>query len=273
LRQVLVNLIGNAIKFTEQGEVDLAVSVENKQDDALRLRFVIRDTGIGMSKLELGGLFQAFTQANVSTTRKYGGTGLGLAISSQLVALLGGEIEVESEEGKGSTFSFTAGFRVTSPAISSCGGLDEQAGLAGEALHEEVVLNVPQNQPLHILLAEDNVVNQKLAVRILEKHGHVVAVANNGKEALDMLVHEHSFDLVLMDVQMPILDGLDATQRIRQQEVSTKRHVPIVAMTANAMAEDREACLEAGMDDYLSKPIRLPELLGAIARLNAADVD
>jgi signal transduction histidine kinase/CheY-like chemotaxis protein len=268
LRQVLVNLIGNAIKFTEQGEVVLTLSVVDRQDQHVRLRFEVRDTGIGISKSEQDRLFQAFTQANASTTRKYGGTGLGLAISSRLVALMGGEVGVESEVGTGSIFSFTARFGLHTLPLSA--SRDFEQSMEQKGAGTELV----SIQPLRILLAEDNVVNQKLAVRLLEKQGHTVAIANDGKEALDMLSgddRDNRYDLVLMVVMMPIVDGLEATRLIRKKELASKRHIPIVAMTANAIKGDREACLEAGMDDYLSKPIRLAELLNIIVRLKGED--
>lgn len=246
LRQVVVNLVGNALKFTEKGEVAVTVTPESLTAHQAELHFAIRDTGIGIPADKASLIFDAFSQADTSTTRRYGGTGLGLAISSQLVKKMGGRIWVESELGKGSTFHFTARFglgRVQTP-------------------HQE---SAPASEwkpvgPLRILLVEDSLVNQKLATRILEKQGHAVVVAGTGREGLEILKRE-PFDLVLMDVQMPDMDGLEATAAVRQNERQTGGHVPIIAMTAFAMKGDRERCLEAGMDGYLSKPIQGDELL------------
>ncbi|NLY01306.1 MAG: response regulator [Rhodopirellula sp.] len=389
LGQILLNLVGNALKFTEAGEVVLEVNCESRTDSEAVLRFVVRDTGIGLSEDALTKIFEAFTQADASTTRKYGGTGLGLAISSRLVALMDGRLWAQSKVGEGSVFQFVARFKL---ATAKPGGrpsikpavvrearvliVDDNAtnrlilqemtrnwgmhpiavSSAHEAIsvlrkaHEEkarvplvlsdvnmpdvdgltltkwiredsqladtavIVLTsgahpedlkrctelkvaahlmkpVKQSEllgaiemslgaavsvdadlethrgeskqprlPLHVLLAEDSLVNQKLAVGLLEKHGHSVTIANNGKEAIAALASQ-SFDAVLMDVEMPEMDGLEATAVIRVKERQTGTHVPIIAMTAHAMKGDRERCLEAGMDDYVSKPIRAQQLL------------
>ncbi len=399
LRQILVNLAGNAIKFTETGEVVLSVEVESRTEESALLHFAVRDTGIGIPPARQGQIFEAFSQADSSTTRKYGGTGLGLTISTQLVAAMGGRIWVESEVGKGSVFHFTArlgigealpsrtydldlsGLRVLvvddnatnrrilqevlmqwgmEPTLVEGGAeaitamelaqtehhpyrlvlLDQMmpemdgftlaerikdrpelaqsvlmmlssAGrpadsahcreiglsayltkpfkqselldtilttLAGEASPESRCVPPPTapfsaNAPtlLRILLAEDNAVNQRLAVRVLEKQGHEVIVAGNGWAALDAWQASQggpaSFDLVLMDIQMPEMDGFEATIAIRSREAILSGHVPIVAMTAHAMKGDRERCLDAGMDDYLSKPLQFQKLLEVIARL------
>ncbi len=394
LRQVIVNLIGNAIKFTEEGEIGLRISLESRSGNEAVLQFAVSDTGIGISADKLRTIFVAFEQADASTTRKYGGTGLGLAICSQLVQLMGGDIVAESDEGQGSTFYFTVPFQVLAapsvkrlrtalprlagvpvlvvddnatnrrilkemltnwgmkPAVAESGPLAlealsraDKAGkpfalvlldammpdMDGFAVAEHITkdpryasatimmlssadrtedaarcrqlglaryLTKPVTQSdvfdaialalqisllraeekrgapamlLHangrpcrgILLAEDNAVNQRLAVRILEKQGHVVVVADNGKQALEALERE-PFDLVLMDVQMPQMGGFEATAAIRQRERATGRHLPIVAMTAHAMKGDRERCLEAGMDAYVSKPIDARLLLRTI---------
>lgn len=385
LRQVLVNLVGNAIKFTEEGEVLLDVSLQSQDEKRTTLKFSVRDTGIGIPKNKLETIFEAFEQADTSMTRRYGGTGLGLAISARLVELMGGGFEVQSEEGVGSTFSFTATFQVVSDAErlhsvppASIGGtkvlvvddnttnrriLEEMLGnwdmkptcvpsasaaldsiqeaqrdeapfgliltdvnmpaMDGFQLAEEVknhpelgstvimmltsgdrpgdvarceelgaaaylmkpikqselfdaivsalgIVNPEEDgesqkrqldriPPLRILLAEDSLANQKLAVGVLEKWGHSVSVANNGREAVAALSAQ-DFDVVLMDIQMPEMDGLQATQAIRAAEEGTNRHTTIVAMTAHAMKGDRERCLEAGMDSYISKPVRAPLL-------------
>ena len=405
LRQVIVNLVGNAIKFTSHGEVVVTVRPEPEIgpigpigpiSDQARLRFEVRDTGIGIPPDKLASVFQPFEQGDRSTTRRYGGTGLGLAISSQLVELMGGRIQAQSTMGKGSTFSFTvrletpsappvevepvqppvslAGMRVLAvddhatnrriledvltgwkmrPTV--CSTADEafaeaQRGLSAGDPYPLVLLDAhmpdvdgfmlarqfqqaPQlgavlvmltsagqvedvvhcrelgieayllkpikqsdllatlltaldasrrqvRQPvesaspstdgrsLRVLLAEDNVVNQKLGLRLLEKRGHAVVVVNNGREALEALARER-FDVVLMDVQMPEMDGLEATAAIRQQEQATGRHLPILAMTAHAMKGDREVCLKAGMDGYVAKPIQPRELYDAIERVTA----
>jgi PAS domain S-box-containing protein len=394
LRQVLVNLVGNAVKFTDAGEVGVHVSVESASADGLVLRFAVRDTGIGIPKEKQSLIFEAFTQADGSTTRRFGGTGLGLAISTQLVSLMGGSLTVESVPGSGSTFSFAVPFgRAQAPAAET-GAAAADADLAG--IHALVVDDNPTNRrilveylrrwemraaeahdvatalemlvqgptggdrfdlilsdvhmpevdgfefaarvlggvgsdpprfvlvtsaarpgdgarcrevgvsgymlkpilpaelreelqrvfaqapapaaaapasgapvtgrTLRILLAEDNRVNQTVAVAMLSKRGHEVRVAANGVQVLEML-GDQAFDLVLMDVQMPEMDGLDATRAIRRGEGGTNPRVPIVAMTAHAMAGDRERCLEAGMDDYVSKPINPTALYEAMARV------
>ena len=392
LRQVLINLVGNAIKFTQIGEVALKVSTESSYENGQILHFAVSDTGIGIPKNKLQLIFDPFSQADTSTTRNYGGTGLGLTISSRLVKMMGGDIWVESEVGRGSQFHFTArlasaaprqapvetqtplealrGVRVLvvddnrtnlrvldamlkrwemKPVLAEGGEAALQQlksaydsgqsfalilsdmhmpGMSGfdfiekvrqlpqssaltimmltsagsrsdierckelrvasyllkpirqSELREAVNLvlsqhnkNSPAGAPvkiwpsstnaasvsLRILLAEDNVVNQKLATRLLEKRGHSVVVANNGKEAIEMLERE-SFDLVFMDMQMPVMSGADATAAIRAKEASTSVRLPIVALTAHAMKGDREKCLAAGMDGYLAKPIQAHEL-------------
>jgi signal transduction histidine kinase/DNA-binding response OmpR family regulator len=393
LRQVIVNLAGNAIKFTERGEVGIKVGVDSREQDRAELHFRVRDTGIGIASDKQKVIFDAFSQADASTTRKFGGTGLGLTISARLVGMMGGRIWVESEPGKGSCFHFTvpvtvsetgtraqsltlaelAGMRTLvvddnltnrrilgsmldswglEPVVVSSGAealealedarlaaqpfalaladvcipemdgftLVEQirqravlggttimlltsAGQRGDAARcrqlgiaaylvkpveqselLDAILNALAAKPqpgersalvtrhslregvrrLQILLAEDNAVNQRLAFRLLEKRGHSVAVASNGREVLELL-EKQGFDLVLMDVQMPEMDGLEATAAIRSQENGA--HIPIIAMTAHAIAGDRERCLAAGMDGYVSKPIRANELFEAIEGL------
>jgi PAS domain S-box-containing protein len=260
LRQVIVNLVGNAVKFTEQGHVEVGVALVNAGQGreahapcppGVWLRFEVRDTGIGIRTEDLEGIFRPFEQADSSMTRRYGGTGLGLSICRRLVELMGGVIEVRSARGQGSTFSFTVPFGVHDGAITS----PESGG--------EVPLPPP---PLRVLLAEDNAINQKMIRCLLEERGYQVTLAENGREALESFLSS-GFELVLMDIQMPEMDGLAATAAIRAREQGTGRHVPIIGLTAHAMKGTREKCLEAGMDDHVSKPIRFPELLGAIARL------
>jgi len=406
LRQVIINLVGNAIKFTEQGEIAVKVQIESQNGTDCILRFTVSDTGIGIPEDKRELIFAPFSQADTSTTRKYGGTGLGLTISTRLVEMMGGKLWVESEEGRGSQFHFTvllgaanskdtkigaiappeilrgvkvllvddnrtnrrilegmlgrwemkttsvedgeAALRHLSAArdarepygliltdmhmpkmdgftliekirqrpelatatimmLTSAGHRGDAArclelGVAAYLLKpirqselREAIARVLGAHPqegaislitrfslqdardpsafLRVLLAEDNAVNQRLAVRLLEKRGHRVAVAGNGREALDALEKE-KFDLVFMDVQMPELDGLEATAIIREREKSSGRHQPIIALTAHAMKGDREKCLAAGMDGYLTKPIRpqeLEEILEEyVTRLSAA---
>jgi PAS domain S-box-containing protein len=392
LRQVIVNLVGNAIKFTERGEVVASVETEAREEGELTLRFLVTDTGIGIPREKLGMIFEAFTQADSSTTRQYGGTGLGLSISAQLVRMMGGQVSVESEPGCGSRFRFTARFGLPgrrvprTPAMRTLRGLrvlvvDDNAtnrrileellsqwrmkpkAVAGarEALAEleraararrpyalvlldgnmpgmdgfglaaairrrprvarasvmmltssprpddrarcaelgissylmkpvkqsdllDTLMGVlavpgaaqpraatparprPGSRRLKVLVAEDNIVNQQVALGMLERAGHEAVVVENGREALAAL-ERRAFDLVLMDVQMPELDGLEATGAIRERERSTGAHVPIVAVTAHAMKGDAERCLAAGMDAYLVKPLQATELDAVIERL------
>lgn len=395
LCQVVINLIGNAIKFTDSGEVVARVSAESLSEDEATIRFEISDTGIGMPSEAQARIFHAFEQADNSTTRKYGGTGLGLAISSQLVSLMGGRLQVESEIGRGSVFSFSARFELQdTPSITlspltsddliglpvlvvddnatnrrllevmlinwemkptTVGGgkaalaalrqafeddnpfalvlmdyhmpemdglmvaerIQEDPDISGvpvilltsaisplktrdlhalgiascliKPLSQSKVLEVitkalglgiknekdqptgersspgGRQRPLRILLVDDNEINRRLGVIILEKHGHSVTVATNGREAVAM--SEEGLDIILMDVQMPEMNGFQATSLIRQRESSTNRRTPIVAMTAHAMKGDRERCLEAGMDDYVSKPVRTEQLFNVIKGL------
>jgi PAS domain S-box-containing protein len=397
LRQIVMNLVGNAIKFTEQGEVVLRVQAESRRNGNAQLRFSVADTGIGIPPEKQALIFEAFSQADSSTTRRYGGTGLGLAISAQLVELMGGRISVESHPGRGSTFHFAALFELQQPgmekpparwrtltdlpvlivddnatnrrildevltnwhmcpvAVESAAaalGLLEKSRRAGqpfaivlldghmpdmdgftvaERISQDgryadlrVVMLTSAGQPedvarcrklgisayltkpikqselfdviisaigqpltekprvprsskghrraqrrLHVLLAEDNQVNQLVATRILEKLGHQVTVVGNGREALSA-VQSTKFDLIAMDVQMPEMDGLEASIAIRAWEKTAGRHIPILAMTAHAMKGDRERCLAVGMDGYISKPIRTKELEQAIAQLMGA---
>jgi signal transduction histidine kinase/ligand-binding sensor domain-containing protein/CheY-like chemotaxis protein len=253
LRQTLFNLIGNAIKFTAQGGVYVSVerSPDPSSEDAVTLRFSVRDTGIGIPQEKQQLIFEAFRQADGSTTRKYGGTGLGLAICSRLVELMGGSIQVNSESGCGSTFSFTARFGIA-PVVD---GVKPTHSVSLKNMLE-ASLGAGDEPPvrLHILLAEDNPVNQRLAMRLLERRGHRVDVASSGREAIDWVERE-TFDLILMDLQMPDMDGLQATAMIREREKKKGGRTPIVALTAFTMKGDRERCMEAGMDNYINKPI------------------
>jgi PAS domain S-box-containing protein len=246
LGQILCNLLSNAIKFTERGEIRISVQVNDCQPGGeCRLRYAIRDTGIGIPPEKLGTLFRPFTQADTSTTRRFGGTGLGLAISKQLAQLMGGDIVVESAPGRGSTFALTIPIR-----------------LAVEAAGEMPPVAAPDKAQLggrHVLLVEDNTLNQLVATTFLQRMGVQVAVANHGGEAVEY-VRTQPVDMVLMDLQMPVMDGFEATRQIRA--LPQGAHLPIVAMTAAAMQHDKEAALAAGMDDHIAKPIE-PEVLVA----------
>jgi PAS domain S-box-containing protein len=255
LQQILTNLLGNAIKFTSRGHVRLTVREDVRIEGSTRLHFLVADTGIGIAAEKHTSVFDAFSQADSSTTRRFGGTGLGLAISTTLVQMMGGRIWVDSQPGAGSTFQFTASF-------------DTRAGArvmpAVTLLPAPPLLPAPaMRRSLSVLLAEDNLVNQRVAEGMLTMRGHRVTVANNGRQAL-AAIEQTAFDLVLMDVQMPEMDGFEAAVAIRIRERRTGGHVRIVAMTARAMHGDREQCLLAGMDGYLSKPIDRDLLLAVV---------
>jgi len=250
LRQVLINLMGNASKFTKSGEIELSVKMEQQQSDKLTIEFAVRDTGIGIPKDKQDRIFSAFQQADGSTTRKYGGTGLGLSISKSIIENMRGRIWLKSKPGSGSTFFFNVSLaevtgRPETPDIVAAKSVDENT-----------------KQSAHILLAEDDRVNQKLAMALLTKAGHTVDIAENGRQALKK-VKACDYDLVFMDVQMPIMDGLEATMAIRKAGFG---ELPIIAMTANAFQSDKDQCLEAGMDEFLSKPIKRNEVLMQIQK-------
>jgi signal transduction histidine kinase/CheY-like chemotaxis protein/HPt (histidine-containing phosphotransfer) domain-containing protein len=250
LRQILVNLIGNALKFTSEGGIEVRAFAQASKS-GFELHCSVRDSGIGMSPEQQERIFEAFAQADTSTTRRYGGSGLGLAISVNLVKLMGGRIWVDSAVGEGSTFHFIVHL--------------EQA-LQDPPLAAPAPVEKDHFASRHILLAEDNPLNQKVAVGLLREAGHEITVVNNGLEAVAAL-SAGTFDIVLMDVQMPEMDGLAATQLIRQNEGETGGHTPIIALTAHAMKGDRERCLAAGMDDYISKPIDRKKILALIEEL------
>jgi two-component system, sensor histidine kinase and response regulator len=263
LRQVLSNLVDNAIKFTERGAVVLKIENDSQSDEEVCLHFSVTDSGIGIPKEKQQLIFEAFAQADNSTTRKYGGTGLGLSISSRLVRLMRGKIWVESEANRGSAFHFTARFGLQKEQAKQAhlhGGGSDSALLASGRPDRE------GRRELRILLAEDNPLNQILAQRLICKRGDQLVVTNNGHEALAALENER-FDLILMDVQMPEMSGIEVTAAIRRKEKGTGEHIPIIATTASAMKEDRELCLKAGMDAYISKPIEREVLFETIDRL------
>ena len=258
LRQIITNLAGNSIKFTHQGEVVISAMSESEENGFAVIRFEIRDTGIGIPANRIDALFSPFTQVDGSTTRKYGGTGLGLAICKQLTELMGGKIGIISEEGKGSTFWFTAKFEKQTETTQT---LDVSNGI----VTRQPVAEVTKRSTL-ILLVEDNIINQKVAQSILSKLGYKADVVANGLEAVRAL-EMINYDVVLMDCEMPEMDGFEATAMIRNTESKVLNHaVPIIAMTANAMKGDRERCIEAGMDDYLSKPVKKIELEALLER-------
>jgi len=248
-RQVLLNLMGNAVKFVESGEIELSIDTEEERDEGLKLRVSVRDTGVGIPQDKVATIFEIFQQADTSTTRKYGGSGLGLAICRQIAGFMDGDVWAESEPGKGSTFYFTAWLQKVE---------GKKALIVEEKKPESIVtqhsMREEAKHSARILLAEDNPVNQKLAKMMLTKAGYQVEVANNGQEAVEKYTKDpEAFDMIFMDIQMPEMDGIKATKAIRDIGFDT---VPIVAMTANAMKGDREKCLEAGMDDYIPKPVK-----------------
>ena len=261
LRQILVNLVGNAIKFTDQGEVRLAVRITS-DNDTPRLRFDVTDTGIGMNDEQVSKLFQPFTQVDNSSVRKFGGTGLGLCISKGMAEVLGGEIEVRSNPGKGSVFTVTInpGPLDGIPMIQ-----DVQEALLDRPPTTTAMLPSKIDLHGHILLAEDGLDNQRLIGLILRKAGADVTVVENGQFAVDAAMAAQAagnpFDLILMDMQMPVMDGYIATQQLRDRGYTA----PIVALTANAMAEDAKNCLGAGCDDYATKPIDRQKFLATVA--------
>jgi signal transduction histidine kinase/CheY-like chemotaxis protein/ligand-binding sensor domain-containing protein len=262
LKQILLNLLSNAVKFTDAGAIQLRMSQDaHPGGERALVRFTVKDTGIGISQEALARLFRSFTQADSSTTRKYGGTGLGLAISKRLVEMMGGEIGVDSELGRGSTFWFTVDLAIVPW---------EAPRSAPAPIETTLMAPSPQSrQRGRLLLAEDNVINQKVALNLLARLGYSVDLAQNGEEAVEM-VQKRAYDLVLMDCQMPVMDGLEATKAIRGLNPDVSR-IPIIAVTANALAGEREKCLAAGMDDYVAKPISKEVLEHAIVRCLSAD--
>jgi PAS domain S-box-containing protein len=251
LGQVLINLANNAVKFTEKGEITLETELIEETPDKYTLQFAVRDTGIGLTKDQIGKLFKSFSQADSSTTRKFGGTGLGLTISKQLVEMMNGKIWVESEPGKGSSFIFKADF----------GHGDEEeiaARSSKKGFDEESLRSI---QGARILVVEDNEINQQVAQEILEKAGFVIDIAEDGKQAVEA-VEKNSYDLVLMDIQMPIMDGYEATKEIRKNHQF--EDFPILAMSASAMTQDLESARKAGMNGHVAKPIELNQLFSAL---------
>ncbi|MBF0427317.1 MAG: response regulator [Magnetococcales bacterium] len=254
LRQILLNLLSNAIKFTKNGEVRLQVLMTEQTAKTVHLQFIIKDTGIGISSEQMERLFKPFTQADISTTRKFGGSGLGLAITRRLVLFMGGEIHVDTILGEGTVFYVNLPFAFIT---------EEKKHSQEITLSDEGITPLPAE--LKILLVEDDELNQQVIKGLLKQIGVYPDIANNGEEALVCLARQR-YDLVFMDYQMPIMDGLTACQRFRAGESNTAQRTPIVALTAHALKGDRERCLEAGMDDYLTKPVRGKTLRQTILR-------
>jgi len=261
LQQVLINLIGNAIKFTAQGEVALSMKVVTQDAEAVTLEIAVRDTGIGIAPENQAKIFSGFTQAEASTTRRFGGTGLGVAISQRLVALMGGELQLTSALGEGSCFHFGLTLALASAEDDT---FDEGVPLDGPSI-KAVGTGGQRLAGIRLLVVEDNLNNQQVARELLEDEGAIVQIANHGLEGVEAVAAaDPPFDVVLMDLQMPVMDGFTATERIRQE--LGQRVLPIVAMTANALASDREACLASGMNDHVGKPFELDHLVSVLRR-------
>jgi PAS domain S-box-containing protein len=260
LRQILFNLVGNAIKFTEQGGIHVSVKTvprHQENSDAIVLQWTVKDTGIGITADQQARLFGAYAQAEVSTARRYGGTGLGLMICCQLVELMGGAMMVESVPGKGSTFTY---FTNLLPAI--------QRTVSTQTVKPSIASMADRTTLFRILVVDDNEINQVVACKFLQKLGCQVEVARNGREAVDSIAHA-TYDAVLMDCEMPVMNGYEATQEIRRQEQRSTRHLPIIALTGHASSKDEKKCRQAGMDDVVTKPMTLPTLRAKLDRLLA----
>lgn len=260
LRQAIVNLVDNAIKFTKAGKIEVSVTVEDTTEDFAKLHFSVRDTGIGIPKDKLKIIFDSFAQADGSSTRHYGGAGLGTTIAKQLVELMGGRIWVESEEEAGSNFHFVVPFKLQTNA----GEQSEKKEL--KALPEKPHKAAESRHYPHILLVEDDILSQKLLKLALEEKYCKVDVAEDGGKAIKMW-EKNDYDLILMDIQMPVMNGFEATKIIREKEKNTEDHIPIIAVTAHAMKGYREKCLKAGMDDFMSKPVNIEKLIQKINEL------
>lgn len=251
LQEALAHLLSNAVKFTENGSIDLSIEQQSgAPPNHTRLLFSVRDTGIGIAPEKQASIFNAFQQADSSVTRRHGGTGLGLTVAAKLISLMGGALELESIPGEGSLFHFSLLFKYIEVPTQSTSPADDP-----------ISDFLPSS--CKILLVEDNTVNRLLALRVLQKAGYEVLMAKDGREGVE-LWEQHQPDLILMDIQMPVMDGLEATRYIRRKERGSLWHTPIIALTANALDRDREACFAAGMDEFLSKPFKPPELLALI---------
>ena len=259
IRQILINLAGNAIKFTNKGSVSINVKLLKKEKNNLKIEFSVEDTGIGISKEKIAYLFESYSQAEKSTARRHGGTGLGLTISKKLVEMMDGTIEVESEIGKGSKFYFI---------IELKQGKTLKATEKSSIKNLETEKKKTSSKQLSILIVEDQLINRKIIFQLLKRKGHKITSAENGKIALEKAKSE-KFDMIFMDIQMPEMDGLEATKLIRKFEKDNKTHTPIIAMTAHAMKGDKEVCLAAGMNHYITKPINPAELYSVIEKLQS----
>lgn len=259
IRQILINLAGNAIKFTNKGSVSINVKLLKKEKNNLKIEFSVEDTGIGISKEKIAYLFESYSQAEKSTARRHGGTGLGLTISKKLVEMMDGTIEVESEIGKGSKFYFI---------IELKQGKTLKATDKSSIKNQETEKEKTSFKQLSVLIVEDQLINRKIIFQLLKRKGHKITSAENGKIALEKAKSE-KFDMIFMDIQMPEMDGLEATKLIRKFEKDNKTHTPIIAMTAHAMKGDKEVCLAAGMNHYVTKPINPAELYSVIEKLQS----
>ena len=272
LRQILLNLIGNAIKFTDQGGVTVAVEEQWRSDAEIRLHFSVLDTGVGIPAVQLDAIFEAFQQGDASTTCKYGGSGLGLTISSELVRMMKGRIWVQSAVGQGSTFHFTIHLKWSAAPAAVPAAIPEHMPCAlprpTAANAAPPLMSTACARRLRILVADDHDANRHLVTTVLTKRGHQCVEASNGQQVLEALARQ-TLDAVLMDVQMPGMDGYQATAAIRKREEGEGGHVPIIALTAHAMSGDRERCLLAGMDAYLAKRLRPSELVQLVESLPA----
>jgi len=261
---VLLNLVGNAIKFTERGQIFVAIAAAFPVKGRVLLHFGVKDTGIGIPQEMHEKIFAAFSQADGSMTRRYGGTGLGLAICVRLVQMMGGRVWVESVPQQGSVFHFTLDLAVAEEgAFLSGDQLEPRGGSVQTSSPLSAALEAPSFTGCRVLLVEDNAVNRLLAQRLLQKRGFDVSLAVDGREAI-RATQSAEFDVILMDIQMPEMDGFEATAEIRNREKFTGRRTPVIALTAHAMKEDRDRCLSAGMDAYVTKPIHPAELFSVI---------
>ncbi|MHC9541584.1 MAG: ATP-binding protein [Vulcanimicrobiota bacterium] len=254
LKQILVNILGNAIKFTERGGISITVSVSERVDNAALLRFEVTDTGIGISPQDMQKIFDPFSQAHPSTTRKYGGTGLGLSICRRLAEFMGGKVWSESAEGAGSIFYLKIPFAVNEAAVES-----------PDRVSSSKILPKWDGPPLRLLIVDDQKINLMIAARLMQKAGHTVVEAQDGLEALQKCEQE-AFDVILMDIEMPGMDGIEAAHAIREREKETGGHLPIIAMTAHALKEEREETLSRGFDGYITKPVKIDLMLSELRR-------
>lgn len=252
LMQVLSNLIGNAFKFTEKGKIQVSVDKVEDKENKVKLMFSVKDTGIGIKEEDIPRLFNYFTQLDISASKKFQGTGLGLAISKNIVELMGGEISVESQYGKGSTFYFTCLFDIANDS-------EESSNI------QKICMDNKSHPETKILQVEDDIISQRFMNQLCKIAGWKIKIASNGLEALNILENE-DFDIILMDIQMPDMSGIELTKIIREKEKLTGKHITIIAMTAYAMGGDRDICINTGMDDYISKPIEVMKLKEVITK-------